>query len=199
MNRYETEKGEVFVKKQCMHCWQPACAAACLTNAMHKTKEGPVIWRSDKVHGLPVLHGLVPVRHAEVRVRLVEPENPEVRHVRRAAARGVRKPACVEACPTDALMFGKKRELIEVARVRVYNHPTQIRPEDLRGARSRRNRLALPGRRCRSSSSASAPTWGTTRLSGIHARLPVRRAGGAVRAPGAPVRLSLLAERREQE
>jgi ferredoxin len=33
------------------------------------------------------------------------------------------KPACVEACPTDALMFGSKRDLMEVARVRIYNHP----------------------------------------------------------------------------
>jgi hypothetical protein len=32
-------------------------------------------------------------------------------------------PACVEACPTDALMFGTKRELMEIARVRIYNHP----------------------------------------------------------------------------
>jgi ferredoxin len=44
VNRFETEKGEVFVKKQCMHCWQPACTAACLTKAMNKTKEGPVTW-----------------------------------------------------------------------------------------------------------------------------------------------------------
>ncbi|MBX7184605.1 MAG: twin-arginine translocation signal domain-containing protein, partial [Vicinamibacteria bacterium] len=28
VNRYKTEKGDVFVKKQCMHCWQPACTAA---------------------------------------------------------------------------------------------------------------------------------------------------------------------------
>ena len=46
-----TSKGDVFVKKQCMHCWQPACAAACLTNAMYKTADGPVIWRADKCMG----------------------------------------------------------------------------------------------------------------------------------------------------
>ena len=34
-----------------------------------------------------------------------------------------KKPACVEACPTDALMFGQKRELMEIARVRIYRHP----------------------------------------------------------------------------
>jgi hypothetical protein len=31
----------------------------------------------------------------------------------------------VEACPTDALMFGQKRELMEIARVRVYRHPEE--------------------------------------------------------------------------
>ncbi len=34
-----------------------------------------------------------------------------------------KKPACVQACPTGALMFGKKHELMEIARVRIYNHP----------------------------------------------------------------------------
>ena len=52
VNTYSnTSKGEVHVKKQCMHCNEPACAAACLTQAMHKTKEGAVIWRGDKCMG----------------------------------------------------------------------------------------------------------------------------------------------------
>ena len=33
VNRYETEKGEVFVKRQCMHCHQAACASACSSDA----------------------------------------------------------------------------------------------------------------------------------------------------------------------
>src|SRR3989304_9388639 len=31
VNRYDTEKGTIYAKKQCMHGRQPACASACLT------------------------------------------------------------------------------------------------------------------------------------------------------------------------
>ena len=33
------------------------------------------------------------------------------------------KPACVQVCPTSALTFGKKRELMEIARTRIYARP----------------------------------------------------------------------------
>jgi ferredoxin len=36
VNRYKTEKGIIFVKRQCMHCGQPGCVAACLVKAMQK-------------------------------------------------------------------------------------------------------------------------------------------------------------------
>jgi len=51
INLYDTSKGEVYVKRQCMHCNQPACDAAGVTEAMHKTKQGPVIWRGNKCMG----------------------------------------------------------------------------------------------------------------------------------------------------
>ncbi len=41
VNRYETDQGEVFVKKQCMHCWQPACTAACLTTPCTRPRKAP--------------------------------------------------------------------------------------------------------------------------------------------------------------
>ena len=34
-------------------------------------------------------------------------------------------PACVEACPQDAILFGKREELIDIARKRISDHPAE--------------------------------------------------------------------------
>ncbi len=122
VNRYETEKGEVFVKKQCMHCWQPGCTAACLTNAMYKTESGPVIWRSRKCMGCRFCMISCPFDIPKFEYNSTNPKIQKCTMCWERLQEG-KKPACVEACPTDALMFGLKRELMEIARVRVYRHP----------------------------------------------------------------------------
>jgi formate dehydrogenase iron-sulfur subunit len=122
VNRFKTEKGEIFVKKQCLHCWQPACAAACLVNAMLKTKEGPVTWNGDKCMGC---------RFCMISCPFDIPKfeyygwNPKIQKCNMCYERLLegKKPACVESCPTDALMFGPKREVMEIARHRIYSHP----------------------------------------------------------------------------
>ena len=40
------EKKQVYVKKQCNHCLEPACASACFVKAFRKTKQGPVVYDS---------------------------------------------------------------------------------------------------------------------------------------------------------
>jgi formate dehydrogenase iron-sulfur subunit len=122
VNRYETDAGEVFVKKQCMHCWQPGCAAACLTNAMLKTEEGPVIWRSDKCMGCRYCMVSCPFDIPKAEYDSWNPSMHKCDMCWDRLQEG-KKPACVASCPTDALMFGTKRELMEIARVRIYNHP----------------------------------------------------------------------------
>jgi formate dehydrogenase iron-sulfur subunit len=47
VNRYDDPKGEgepVYRKVQCNHCDEPACASACLVQALRKTPEGAVVW-----------------------------------------------------------------------------------------------------------------------------------------------------------
>lgn len=124
VNRYETSKGEVFVKRQCMHCWQPACAAACLTNAMHKTEDGPVIWHPDRCMGCRYCMVSCPFNVPKFEYHSWNPKIQKCNMCWERLQAGL-KPACVDACPTDALMFGMKRDLMEIARFRVYNHPTR--------------------------------------------------------------------------
>ncbi len=122
VNRYETTKGGVFVKKQCLHCWQPACAAACLTNAMYKTKDGPVIWRAGKCMGCRFCMVSCPFNIPKFEYNSNNPKIQKCTMCWERLERG-EKPACASACPNDALMFGYRRELMEIARGRIYNHP----------------------------------------------------------------------------
>ncbi len=122
INRFETDKGDVFVKKQCMHCMQPACAAACPTEAMKKTKEGPVIWRGDKCMGCRFCMVSCPF---DIPKFEYDEWNPKIEKCTLCFDRlqDGERPACVEACPTDALIFGTRTKLIEDARKRIYNNP----------------------------------------------------------------------------
>ena len=122
VNKYETEKGTVYAKKQCMHCWQPACAAACLTNAMYKTHEGPVTWDSGKCMGCRYCMLSCPFEMPKFEYDKPIPDIVKCDMCFDRLERG-EIPACVSSCPKDALMFGKKKDLLEIARVRLYNHP----------------------------------------------------------------------------
>jgi formate dehydrogenase iron-sulfur subunit len=124
VNAYKTDAGEVYVKKQCMHCNQPACASACLTKAMLKTEEGPVIWREDKCMGC---------RYCMLSCPFDMPKyeyNSPIPKVQKCTMCWNRLekdelPACVENCPMEALVFGKRKDLIEEANSRIYNNPTK--------------------------------------------------------------------------
>jgi formate dehydrogenase iron-sulfur subunit len=122
VNRYSTSQGDVYVKRQCFHCWQPACAAACLTNAMEKTTQGPVIWHPDRCMGCRFCMISCPFDIPKFEYHSWNPRIQKCTLCFERLQEG-KKPACVEACPTDALAFGRKRELMEIARVRIYNHP----------------------------------------------------------------------------
>ena len=124
VNRYETEKGEVFVKRQCMHCWQPACTSACLTEAMYKTKEGPVIWRINKCMGCRFCMVSCPFNIPKFEYNEWNPKIQKCNMCWERLEQG-KEPACVEACPAEALTFAKKRELIEIARTRILDEPTE--------------------------------------------------------------------------
>jgi len=122
VNRYNTEKGTVYVKRQCMHCNQPACASACLVKAMFKTKEGPVIWRGSKCMGCRFCMISCPFDIPKFEYNSPNPKIQKCIMCWERIEKG-EIPACVEACPAEALLFGKRRELLEEAKRRIYNEP----------------------------------------------------------------------------
>jgi len=116
-------KGIIFAKTQCMHCDQPACVSACLVNAMYKTAEGPVIWREDKCMGCRYCMVSCPF---DVPKFEYESLNPKIRKCIMCFDRiGEGKvPACAEACPQEAILFGRRGELLDIARKRISDHPS---------------------------------------------------------------------------
>jgi formate dehydrogenase iron-sulfur subunit len=124
IGRYKTSKGEVFAKHQCMHCQVPACGAACLTQAMHKTPAGPVVWREDKCMGCRFCMVSCPFGVPKFEYTSA---NPRIRKCIMCAGRLQKgqQPACVENCPEGALTFGKRSDLLREARQRIVKSPEQ--------------------------------------------------------------------------
>jgi Fe-S-cluster-containing dehydrogenase component len=124
VNTYSTSKGEVNIKKQCMHCNEPACAAACLTQAMYKTKEGPVIWRGDKCMGCRYCMVSCPYDSPKFEYHSANPKIEKCSMCYERIQIG-KIPACAENCPAEALTFGTRKELIKEARKRICEKPEE--------------------------------------------------------------------------
>lgn len=118
VNRYKTEKGEVFAKKQCMHCNQPGCVAACLVKAMQKRADGAVTWDTNCM-GCRFCMVSCPFDIPKFEYNSAVPKIQKCSLCWERLQKGG-KPACVEACPADALAFNTRRELIEEANRRIY-------------------------------------------------------------------------------
>ncbi len=126
VNRYEPEHGDgeaVFRKHQCMHCNEPCCASVCLVGAFTKTPEGPVLY--DKSVCIGCRYCVMACPYYALAYEYDEPLTPEVVRCTMCydliVEGGV--PACAEACPNGAITFGKREDLIRLARERIRKYP----------------------------------------------------------------------------
>lgn len=124
VNRFQQEPS-VFAKKQCNHCLEPACASACFVKAFTKTKQGAVIYDESLCVGCRYCMVACPfdVPAYEYHKALT----PRVTKCTMCYPRLLedKLPGCVEACPKNALVFGKRDELLKYARKRIYAYPDQ--------------------------------------------------------------------------
>jgi formate dehydrogenase iron-sulfur subunit len=115
-----------FAKIQCMHCLHPACETACIVGALKRDEEkGAVVYDRGKCIGCRYCMIACPFG---IPTYEWEKQSPWIRKCTFCADRqhgndgepeGTLHPACVTACPTDALEFGERDELIEEAHRRI--------------------------------------------------------------------------------
>ncbi len=113
----------MFAKIQCNHCLEPACASACFVKAFTKTPEGAVIYNADVCVGCRYCMVACPFNiPAYEYYKALDPRVMKCTMCYPRLLEG-KLPGCVEACPTEALVFGKRDELIAVARDRIHAYP----------------------------------------------------------------------------
>jgi Fe-S-cluster-containing dehydrogenase component len=112
INRYETEKGTVYVPKRCMHCNQPGCVAACLVKAMKKRHTGQVTWDLNCI-GCRLCMISCPFDIPKFEYSKAIPRIQKCNLCWDRFNQG-ELPGCVEVCPTQALTFGWEARRISI-------------------------------------------------------------------------------------
>jgi Fe-S-cluster-containing dehydrogenase component len=112
--------GERFAKKQCLHCLAPACASACPVTALKKLPTGPVTYDAGKCMGCRYCMVACPFNVPKYEYEKLAPRVRKCTFCAPRQAQGL-PPACTEVCPSGALTFGLRHELMEEAKRRIYS------------------------------------------------------------------------------
>ena len=133
-----------YVMRRCLHCLEPACVSACPTTALFRQSDGPVVYDADKCIGCRYCMLACPwdVPTAEWNSR--KPKIQKCTHCADRTSQPLPQsrngfpltvleterfqettpvPACVKACPADALRFGEREEMLAEARRRIAARP----------------------------------------------------------------------------
>ncbi|MBU0731065.1 MAG: 4Fe-4S dicluster domain-containing protein [Proteobacteria bacterium] len=126
VNKYEVEGHDrpVYRKIQCNHCNEPACLTSCFVNAYTKTPEGAVIYNSKVCVGCRTCMIACPFYiPAYSYSSVINPVVKKCIMCYDTRLKYGRPPACAEACPRETLTFGKREDLIYIARQRIKLNP----------------------------------------------------------------------------
>jgi formate dehydrogenase iron-sulfur subunit len=129
---------------RCLHCLEPACVSSCPTTALEVRPDGPVVYEESQCIGCrycmwacpwgvpsadwnslaPKIHKCThcadrcdqPAPAARNGLALTGAENQQFLDT-------IQVPACVKACPADALRYGDREEMLQEARKRIAAKP----------------------------------------------------------------------------
>jgi formate dehydrogenase iron-sulfur subunit len=133
-----------FVMQRCLHCLEPACVSACPTTALQRRPDGPVSYEVDECIGCRYCQLACPwdvpttewnshapkiskCTHCADRIDQPLPIafNGQAlsAHETERFSGNIATPACVKACPADALVYGTRDEMLAEAHKRIAARP----------------------------------------------------------------------------
>ncbi|MBW1616608.1 MAG: 4Fe-4S binding protein [Deltaproteobacteria bacterium] len=131
VNRYFTGELDSFdkpiplyVKVQCMHCNDPACVSACIAGALTKQNSGAVKYDVSKCIGCRYCMAACPFEIPAY--EYYDPITPRIRKCTFCYEKIAKKggvPACASICPKEAITFGKKEIIFNLAKKRIKEDP----------------------------------------------------------------------------
>jgi formate dehydrogenase iron-sulfur subunit len=131
---------DIYTKRQCMHCDEPACVSACPVTALKKSEEGPVVYHPEICIGCRYCMWACPFGAISAQWDKLAPEiskctlcvdrlhsvaplelngKPLTPFDQKRYLDAVAMPACVKSCPADALDFGDREEMLKKAKGRI--------------------------------------------------------------------------------
>jgi len=144
---FDAPGGRQYMKQQCMHCADPSCVSVCMMGALHKEGEGKRLLDFEKKNGSGIViydKGLcVGCRYCQIGCAFNVPKFewfdtfPLIVKCELCRHRGdpkktgplaVANPACCEACPRGAVIYGKRDDLLAQAKARVAANPKAYNP-----------------------------------------------------------------------
>lgn len=127
---YQEGEASSFVKHSCMHCQKPSCVSACPVKAMVKDPvTGIVDYNKETCIGC---------RYCQIACAFNIPKfqwdrnNPQIVKCDMCYGTNMEEKgitACAAACPTGAISFGKRGDLLQEARSRIAGNPGRYLPE----------------------------------------------------------------------
>ena len=121
---YEVDDSVQTVKRQCMHCLEPACASVCFMKAIEKTESGPVVYDPNKCVGcrfcIMACPFGIPTFDWDSSISKVSKCDMCVDRTSQGLPT-----ACAEACLAGAITFGHRAELLEEAHQRMIDEPNK--------------------------------------------------------------------------
>ncbi len=109
----------------CMHCVDPSCVSACTVGALQQNEDGIVTYDNDRCIGCRYCMYACPfeVPHFEWDQRLALITKCDMCVAR--LEEGQKEPACAATCPTSAIRFGTREDMLKEAHQRIENEPTR--------------------------------------------------------------------------